>query len=111
MYCADTVKQKNEIRNGDRRLMKCPLLVWRQIRKSQNLEAINMINPRGRGERNPMGLHNMTPGIPSSIVEDFADLRAKAVVGEVSVETDERGNVTGMQHTGNASLAPKKKGD
>lgn len=101
MHSAENVKQKNEIRSGDRRLMKIPLLRWREIRKAQNMAAIEMINPRGRSGRNPMGLHNMTPGIPSTVVEDFADLRSKAVESNAAEE------LTTGQVRGNASRAPK----
>lgn len=111
MCAPDTVKQKNEIRIGDLRLMKIPEMRWREIRKSQNIAALEMISPRGRNSA-PMGVNTMMPGgIPTSVVEDFSDLRAKAVVGEVSVQTDERGNVRDMQFTGNASKARIQKGD
>ncbi len=97
MYSADNVKQKNEIRSGDRRLMKVPIQRWKEIRKSQNLAALEMINPRGRSNRHPMGSANMTPGMHTSVVDDIDELRSKAVVTNAAEELrtgDIRGNAS-----------------
>jgi hypothetical protein len=75
MFSADTVKGKNkdgfsnEIRIGDLRLMKLPEMRWREIRKAQNLAALDQINPR-RANKGPMSLESMTPGMKHYHVDD-----------------------------------------
>lgn len=70
MCSDDTVRGKNkegfsnEIRSGDRRLMKIPMQRWREMRKAQNMTAMQMAYPQpfdtaGR----PMTLEDFTPGI------------------------------------------------
>jgi hypothetical protein len=104
MYSKDNVKQSNEIRSGDRRLMKIPKQRWREIRKDQNLKALAYINPRSPAS--PMGVASMAAtGISSSIMEDFASERARAVVGDVSVEDGS------LKFSGNASKARIPKGE
>jgi hypothetical protein len=102
MFSSENVKQKNEIRSGDRRLMKIPIQRWREIRKAQNLAALDMINPR-RQSSGPMGTANMTPGMRTDVV-DSEDMRSRAVVSDAAEElrTGER--------KGNASIA-RIKGD
>jgi hypothetical protein len=98
MFSADNVKQKNEIRSGDRRLMKIPVGRWKEIRKAQNLAALDMINPR-RPSSAPMGVAAMTPGIRTDVVDaDSAGLPG-AIVSSAAEElrTGER--------KGNASVA------
>ena len=80
MYSKDNVKSPNEIRSGDRLLMKIPMLRWREIRKDQNLKALNQINPV-RSNAGPMGLGTMTPGLQHQFVDD-ASVRAGAVVSD-----------------------------
>lgn len=98
MCSKDTEKQKNEIRIGDLRLMKLPLRRWREIRKSQNLAALEQINPR-RPSTGPMGLGNMDPNMRHYMADDEA-IRAGAVVGTVEVENGQVKSVSG-----NASVA------
>jgi hypothetical protein len=75
MFSADTVKGRNkngfsnEIRIGDLRLMKVPELRWRQIRKAQNIAALDQINPR-RANKGPMSLESMTPGMKHYHVDE-----------------------------------------
>jgi hypothetical protein len=76
MFSSDTVKQRNEIRIGDLRLMKVPLMRWREIRKAQNITALDQINPR-RANAGPMSLASMTPGM-THYVGDEAAIRAAA---------------------------------
>jgi hypothetical protein len=97
MFSADNVKQKNEIRSGDRRLMKIPAQRWKEIRKAQNLSALDMINPR-RQSSGPMGIGNMSPELNTQIV-DSDEMRSRAVVSDAAEElrTGER--------KGNASVA------
>jgi hypothetical protein len=97
MFSADNVKQENEIRSGDRRLMKCPIERWKEIRKAQNLSALDMINPR-RQSSGPMGIGNMSPELNTQII-DGDEMRSRAVVSDAAEElrTGER--------KGNASVA------
>jgi hypothetical protein len=98
MHCADNVKQQNEIRSGDRRLMKIPVQRWKEIRKAQNLAALDMINPR-RPSAGPMGAASMTPGMRTEVVDaDSAGLPG-AVVSDAAEELR-----TGARK-GNASVA------
>jgi hypothetical protein len=97
MYSEADVKQKNEIRSGDRRLMKIPMLRWKEIRKAQNLAALDMINPR-RQDRGPMGIANMTPGMATYAI-DGDEMRSRAVVSDAAEEL-RTGNFSG-----NASVA------
>jgi hypothetical protein len=93
MFSAATVKQKNEIRIGDLRLMKIPLMRWREIRKSQNLAALEQINPRRLNNSGPMTLANMTPGM-EHYMGDAENIRAGAVVSDPTEEL-RTGKITG----------------
>jgi hypothetical protein len=84
MYSADNVKNKNEIRSGDRRLMKIPVQRWKEIRKAQNLAALDQINPR-RPNSGPMSIESMTPGMAHYAADD-ADIRAHARVSDPTEE-------------------------
>jgi hypothetical protein len=103
MFSADNVKQKNEIRSGDRRLMKIPIQRWKEIRKAQNLAALDLINPR-RQDTGPMGISNMSPELNTQVV-DSEEMRSRAVVSDAAQEL-----LTG-EIRGNASVAriPKEK--
>lgn len=107
MFSKDTEKQKNEIRIGDLRLMKIPLMRWREIRKAQNLSALEQINPR-RASTGPMSLATMTPGMRTYDGDD-GDIRAGARISNAAQDVQ---NITeGGKATGNASVAriPKEK--
>jgi hypothetical protein len=117
MCSADTVKQQNEIRIGDLRLMKIPLMRWREIRKAQNLAALQQIDPR-RPNSVPMSLESMTPGLPHYAADD-AEIRASAQVSDTT-ESRQAARKAGATETeiianlmtrGNASTAriPKEK--
>lgn len=92
MATEDTVKGKdkdgfsNEIRSGDRRLMKIPVMRWKEMRKAQNLQAIQQTYPQGRGQDGtPMGLSNMTPGVRTYLSDEpIESIRARAVVGDAT---------------------------
>jgi hypothetical protein len=103
MFSAENVKQKNEIRSGDRRLMKIPVQRWREIRKAQNLAALDQINPR-RASSGPMSVASMTPGM-ASYTGDDERIRAGAIVSDPTEE------IRTGQVTGNAAIAriPKEK--
>ena len=49
--------------------MKVPEMRWREIRKAQNLAALDQINPR-RANRGPMSLESMTPGMKHYHADD-----------------------------------------
>lgn len=104
MYSKDNVKSPVEIRSGDRRLMKIPKQRWAEIRKAQNLAALQQINP-GRPNSGPMGLGNMTPGIAHSYADDAA-VRAGARVSDATSDLAEI--VAGGKASGNASVAHVK---
>jgi len=100
MYSADNVKQKNEIRSGDRRLMKIPMQRWREIRKAQNLAALDQINPR-RANAGPMSVASMTPGMETYAGDDES-IRNSARVSDPTEELT-TGNIKG-----NAAVARVK---
>lgn len=89
MCSQDTVKgadkdgYSNEIRSGDRRLMKVPMRLWREMRKAQNLRAIQQTYPVGRGDGTPMGVGNTLPGVKTYMSEESVEsIRGRATTGE-----------------------------
>jgi hypothetical protein len=92
MFTEDTVRGRdkegfsNEIRSGDRRLMKIPMMRWKEMRKAQNLQAIQQTYPQGRGaDGTPMGVGNMTPGVRTYLSEESVEqIRSRAVVGDAT---------------------------
>jgi hypothetical protein len=104
MFSADNVKQKNEIRSGDRRLMKIPKQRWQEIRKAQNLAALQQINPT-RPNSGPMALGNMTPGIANYYGDDAA-IRSDSRVSNAAQDVQEI--LAGGKAAGNASVARVK---
>jgi hypothetical protein len=104
MFSKDNVKSENEIRSGDRRLMKIPKQRWAEIRKAQNLAALEQINPR-RPNAGPMGLGNMTPQMPYSYADDAA-VRANARVSDAFADIQDI--AAGGKASGNASVAHVK---
>jgi len=90
MCSQDTVKGaddkgfSNEIRSGDRRLMKVPMRLWREMRKAHNLRAIQQTYPQGRGaEGSPMGVGNTLPGVRTYLSEESVEqIRSRATTGE-----------------------------
>jgi hypothetical protein len=89
MCSQDTLKGRDskgfteEIRSGDRRLMKCPMRLWKEMRKAQNLQAIQQTYPQGRGEGTPMGVGNTLPGVKTYISDETVEqIRGRANVGE-----------------------------
>jgi len=92
----------NEIRNGDLRLMKIPILNWREIRKSQNLAALQTAYPRAYDNvGGPMSTSNMTPGMKSSFVDN--DRVAEMERGRVFSNAAEE--LTTGEIKGNTSVA------
>jgi hypothetical protein len=91
MMIEDTVKEKNEIRNGDRRLMKVAKQRWAEIRKSQMMDAIRLTSPRDHGfidpSRNVMRTDSLTPGIKTMLTDD-------AVVADIKNRSDAQNTST-----------------
>jgi hypothetical protein len=112
MCSEDTVKGRdpktkfsNEIRNGDLRLMKIPMQRWREMRKAQNIEAIQMAYPQAfGGDGSPMSTANLTPGMKTYMGSDVDvdAMRKRAVVSDPEKEL-----ATG-EITGNAAVAKIK---
>ena len=103
----------NEIRNGDLRLMKVPKRRWLEIRKSQQLQAIMMTNPRGKAmneDGSVMSVQSMVPGVRTEAAPlddgSIEGIRAKAVVSSAA---DDLKNISeGGRPQGNTSVV---KGD
>lgn len=56
----------DEIRSGDRRLMKISMRKWRESRKAQNLAAYQLAYPQPFGmDGKPMSAQNLIPGMKS----------------------------------------------
>lgn len=75
----DKVKSKdgkgfsNEIRSGDRRLMKLPMRKWRENRKAQLLAAYQLAYPQPFGsDGKPMTAANLIPGLHNEMLDDAA---------------------------------------
>ena len=59
----------NEIRNGDMRLMKCPMTLWRQKRKAENVSAYQMAYPQAFGTTGmAMRAEDLAPGLKTEMV-------------------------------------------
>ena len=113
MFSADNVKAKNEIRSGDRRLMKIPVMRWKEIRKAQNLAALDLINPRSQ-RSGPMTTEAMTPGVHTQVVTGH-EMSKNAHIGDTTESRDAM-RAKGMKESevdqsmlaGNASTAKVK---
>ena len=109
MCSEDTVKAENEIRSGDRRLMKCSKQRWLEIRKDQVLRAIAMGSPQGKAmgeDGTVMGVNNMLPGVNTRISSevDVQEMHSRAAVSDAAQE------LASGQVRGNASVAKVQKG-
>ena len=102
MCTDDTVRNRdkqgfsNEIRSGDRRLMKCSKIKWRENRKAENVRALMMAYPQGFGsDGSPMSTKNLTPGVKTYMGSevDLDELARKRVVSSAAndIERAERG--------------------
>lgn len=88
----------NEIRNGDLRLMKIPMLKWKEIRKAQNLAAYQTAYPR-------IDSSLVGPMSNNSIKSNLLDQdRWEAMRGEARVSDAAEELATG-EIKGNASVA------
>jgi len=111
MMSDDAVKGRNdknfsdEIRSGDRRLMKISKQRWLEIRKAQLLQAMQLANPRGLAgeDRAVMGTNNLIRGVRTEVSDETVEaIRARAVITDASQEL-----ATG-QLKGNASAVRVK---
>jgi hypothetical protein len=65
----------NEIRNGDLRMMKIPMVLWRQKRKFEVVSAFQMAYPQAYGVTGkPMSAENLVPGLKNYMITDAQDL-------------------------------------
>jgi hypothetical protein len=70
----------DDIRSGDRRLMKIPMHLWRQTKKAQNLAAYQMAYPQPFGsDGKPMSAQNLIPGFKTETMDEaeIADSQRK----------------------------------
>lgn len=106
MYVADTIKGESEIRNGDLRLMKVPKMRWLEIRKSQMLQAIMMMNPKGKvmGENGTiMGAQELVPGVKTTLSDESVEsIRSRAIPSSAAADIQEMN--AGGKPSGNASV-------
>jgi hypothetical protein len=106
MWSQDNVKGPNEIRSGDRLLMKVNKTVWLSVRKQQVIDALNMSYPTARaGDGKPMNAQNLVPGVKSEVVgdENIDKFRSQAIV------SDAREELATGDVQGNASVVDKHK--
>jgi hypothetical protein len=75
----------DEIRSGDRRMMKLPMELWRQTKKAQNMAAYQMAYPQPFSEvtpgvGKPMTAESLVPGLKSEMMEpeEISETRRKA---------------------------------
>jgi hypothetical protein len=111
MAVEDTVRNRNaqsfsnEIRNGDNRLMKVKKSRWLEIRKSHQLQALMMANPRGKAmgeDGTVMGVQNLIPGVKTTVTEQTEGVLRAAVA--LSEPTKDLKEVTeGRRPMGNAT--------
>ena len=74
----------DEIRSGDRRLMKIPMRMWRESRKAQNIAAYQLAYPQPFGlDGKPMTAQNLIPGFRTEQLdgEQITNERRKANPG------------------------------
>lgn len=116
MAVDDTVKNRNaqsfsnEIRNGDNRLMKVKKQRWMEIRKSHQLQALMMANPRGRvmGEDGTvMGVQGLIPGVRTTVTDQTEGvLRAAVALSEPA--KDLQNVMEGKRPLGNATKVSRE---
>lgn len=63
----------DEIRSGDRRLMKLPMTIWRKHKKAQNMAAWQQTVPQAFGASGkPMEAAQLIPGLNSQLMDPAA---------------------------------------
>jgi hypothetical protein len=60
----------DDIRSGDRRLMKIPMSIWRKIKKAQVLAGYQMAYPQPMGPSGPMKAMDLIPGFKSETMDE-----------------------------------------
>jgi hypothetical protein len=99
----------DEIRSGDRRLMKLPMVLYRAKRKAENLQAVSMSFARPRNtEGGPMSTEELIPGIHTEQMSaaQIDEFRKKAVVSDP--REDLRNVMDGGRESGNAVVVEQK---
>jgi hypothetical protein len=116
MCVEDTVKNRNgesfsnEIRNGDNRLMKVKKSRWLEIRKSHQLQALMMANPRGKvmGEDGTiMGAASLIPGVKTTVTDQTEGV-LRAAVALSDAGKDVQNVMEGKLPSGNASKVSRE---
>jgi hypothetical protein len=96
----------NEIRNGDLRLMKVPMRLWREIRKGHNIAALQTAYPQPYGtDGRPMTTASLTPGMHTTMLtpDQITENRRNAVVSDPA--EDIMAVARGENARGNAAVA------
>jgi hypothetical protein len=63
----------DEIRSGDRRLMKLPMSIWRKHKKAQNMAAFQQTYPQAFGATGaPMDAASLIPGFKTELMDPAA---------------------------------------
>jgi hypothetical protein len=66
----DGLGWSDEIRSGDRRLMKLPMHLWRSTHKAQIMKAYQYVRPQAfGGDGKPMSAANLIPGLKSEMMD------------------------------------------
>lgn len=89
----------DNIRSGDRRMMKLPMHLWRQTKKAQNMAAYQMAYPQPFAEASPgvgkpMSAETFIPGFKSEMMDDeqISEARRKATpANSVTVQREQEG--------------------
>lgn len=111
MAVDDTVKNRdgnkfsNEIRNGDNRLMKVKKTRWLEIRKSHQLQALMMANPRGKAmgeDGSVMSVASLIPGVKTTVT-DTGEGVLRAAVALSEPQKDLANVMEGKRPLGNAT--------
>ena len=102
----------NEIRNGDRRLMKCAKQRWLEIRKSHVFQSLLMTHPRhmkDRDSKSVMTTGQTASGISTRLMDmndpEVSRLTAKSVFSDAAQDMHEVSE--GRVPFGNTSRIPK----
>jgi hypothetical protein len=96
----------DEIRSGDRRLMKIPMRRWKESRKAQNIAALQLAYPQPYGENgNPMTAENLIPGLHSGELDANAieHARSSSIVSNPGEDLAEV--LKGGEPKGNAAIS------
>jgi hypothetical protein len=85
----------DEIRSGDRRLMKLPMRLWRENKKAQTIAAYQMAYPQPFGnDGQPMSAQGLIPGLKSEMMDesDITEARRTATPANSVTIQKEKGD-------------------